>query len=261
MNKTFEEFISSCVVVLTAGGESSRFKNVSGAAHVQKAAFVLPSGETMIERMIQFYKEIGLTHFLILVYHNADSVKKLLGDGSALNVHIEYSEDPGMPVGRGGAVKHAFLQGFLKHDQYLIVHNPDDQLVGETKQILTEAILAHLAHEKRGALVTAVMVEGVRHEFTGFTIDDGFVTDVEMYPFIKIPTHIGLSIFSPAVLPYFDRLFDLTQKTDFEAVLFPQLKNEKKLAAHTIKEGVWISVNDEKGLKKLLKALDSNLKK
>jgi NDP-sugar pyrophosphorylase family protein len=258
MATTYDQCIANCIVVLTAGGESSRFKSVAGASLVQKAAYTLPNGETMIERMIKFYRELGLTHFLILVYHNADSVKNLLGDGTKLGVTIQYSEDPGMPVGRGGAIKHALLQGFLKPDQYLIVHNPDDQLVGETKEVLKQAIEAHLTHEARGALVTAVMVEGVRHEFTGFTIEDGFVSDVEMYPFISIPTHIGMSIFSPEVLPYFDKLFDLTQKTDFEAVLFPELKKEKKLAAHLIAENIWISVNDEKGLKKLLKALKSS---
>ncbi len=255
MNTSYEQFVGNCTVVLTAGGESSRFKNVAGAALVQKAAYVLPGGETMIERMIGLYRGLGFRHFLVLVYHNADSVKNLLGDGAKLGVSILYSEDPGMPVGRGGAVKHAVLQGFLKPGQYFIIHNPDDQLVGKAGDVLAQAVNAHLEYEKNGALATAVMVEGVRYEFTGFKIEDDFVSEVEMYPFIKIPTHIGLSIFSPEVLPYFDRLFDLGKKTDFEAVLFPELQKEKKLAAHVIGEGLWISVNDEKGLKKLISHL------
>jgi len=245
------------VVVLTAGGESSRFRNVAGAQNVQKSAFILPNGDTMIERTIRTYKTAGLSNFVILLYHNADSVKNLLGDGSRLGVSIAYSHDPDMPVGRGGAVKYAFNQGILDNNSYLIVHNPDDQLLGNTADMLKGVLEAHFSNEKNAAVATAVMVGGVRHEFTGFTLENNRVVASEMYPLVPIPTHIGLTVFSPGLQPYFDRLFDLQKKTDFEAVLFPILISELKLSAHMIPEGQWISVNDEKGLKKLIKALET----
>jgi NDP-sugar pyrophosphorylase family protein len=250
------EFKKKCIVVLTAGGESSRFRSVLSGKNIQKAVFVLPTGETMIERTIQLYKAIGLNHFVILVYHNAESVKNALGDGTAFGVSITYSVDPEKPVGRGGAIKHALDQGIIDKDSYIIVHNPDDQLVNDPTRILEEAIEIHMQRERQGALATAVMVQGTAYDFTGFKVEDGFVTGVEMYPFIDIPTHVGLTLFSPGATKYFETLFSLDKKTDFEAVLFPVLNKEKKLAAHLIPASSWISVNDEKGLKKLLKALE-----
>lgn len=263
MNDQFKKVLEQCVVVLTAGGEGSRFRSVPGADGIQKAAYKLPNGETMIERTINMYKAIGLTHFAILVYHNADSIEKALGNGEKLGVSVRYSYDPEVPVGRGGAVKNAYKNGTVKHGSYLIVHNPDDQIIDVTvagvkttrDQIVIDAIKTHIENEKKGAVATAVMAEGTAYEFTGFKIKEGFVTDVEMYPFIEVPTHVGMTIFSPDAEGYFEELFDLAKKNDFEAVLFPVLKEERKLAAHLIPRGSWISVNDEKGLKKLVKTL------
>lgn len=46
------------------------------------------------------------------------------------------------------------------------------------------------------------------------------------YPFVPIPAHIGVTLFAPAVYPSFDELFSLTEKSDFEAILFPRLAAE-----------------------------------
>ncbi len=248
-----------CIVVLSAGGESSRFKNIAGAAGIQKSAFRLPNGETMIERTMRMYTDALFKRFVILLYHNADSVINLLGDGSSLGVEIVYSHDPEKPVGRGGAIKHAFNQGFLDSKSYLIVHNPDDQIVGSVLETLEEITEAHIKNEKNGAVATAVMVPGVRYDYTGFTIEEGFVRGVEMYPFVDIPAHVGMTVFSPGVDKYFDELFDLNKKTDFEAVLFPVLAKEGKLAAHMIHADAWIPVNDEKALKKLIQSLEKEV--
>ena len=254
--KTLEQFISNATVVLAAGGEASRFQSVPGANRIQKAAFLLPNGETMIERTIKMYRDLGLKNFALLVYNHAGSVEKLLGDGSVMGVNIVYSYDPGKPVGRGGAMRHAIEVGAVPKGNFLIVHNPDDQIVTNPVEVLREAILAHLARAERGAIGTAIMVKGTPYEFSGFQVEDDFVLGAEMYPFIHMPTHIGMTIFSPEVTEYFERLFSLTEKVDFESVLFPELTNEKKLASHFIPDNSWISVNDQKGLKKLIKAIE-----
>ncbi|MES2059961.1 MAG: NDP-sugar synthase [Patescibacteria group bacterium] len=248
---------NNCIVVMSAGGESSRFKSVKGAAHIQKSAYTLPNGDTMIERAIRMYKDVGFKDFVLLLYHNADSVINFLGDGSRFGVKITYSHDPEQPVGRGGAIKYASNSGLLNPESYLIVHNPDDQIVGSPLQTVKDIVSAHLFNESKGAIATAVMVPGVRYDYTGFKIKNGFVLESEMYPMVNIPAHIGMTIFSPGVQNRFDRLFDLSQKTDFEAVLFPELVREGKLAAHIIPDHAWIPVNDEKGLKKLIKAIEA----
>ena len=255
-NTSFNNFLENCTVVLAAGGESSRFKNVPGAAGIQKAAFRLPNGETMIERTIKIYRDAGLKNFVILAFHQANSLEELLGDGNTLGVNITYSYDPEKPVGRGGAMKHALANGSILPDKYLIVHNPDDQIVSDPVSVVHNAISTHLAMSEQGALATAIMVEGTFYDYSGFKVSEGKVMGAELYPFISMPTHIGMTIFSPEVSEYFDRLFDVKEKCDFEALLFPVLTEEGKLSAHFMPTEAWISVNDEKGLKKLLKAIE-----
>ena len=254
-HKNFSTFVKKCTIVLSAGGEGSRFKDVVGDLNVNKCSFVLPNNETMIERIIKIYRNIGFNNFVVLVYHQADSIVSLLGDGSKYKVNIKYSFDPEKPVGRGGAIKNAIVNGVIGKNNYLIVHNPDDQIVGDTSSILESFISKHLYNEEKGAVATAVVVKGSNYEFSGMQVEKDLVTSMEMYPFIPIPCHVGVTVFSPAIYKYFDKLFDLQKKCDFEAVLFPVLAEEKKLYACNIPVESWISVNNEKGLKKLIKSL------
>ncbi|MBU4274268.1 hypothetical protein KKE19_00425 [Patescibacteria group bacterium] len=251
----FNSFAGNCTVVLSAGGEGSRFKNIIGDLNVNKCSFALPNNETMIERIIKMYKNLGFNNFVVLVYHQADSIVNLLGDGSKYKVKITYGFDPDKPVGRGGAIKNALVNGIINKNNYLIVHNPDDQVVGDTQAILTSVINKHLYSEEKGGIATAVVVKGSNYEFSGMQVEKDLVVSMEMYPFIPIPCHIGITVFSPAIYKYFDELFDLEKKCDFEAVLFPVLAKEKKLYACNIPIESWISVNNEKGLKKLIQNL------
>jgi len=255
LNKKFNNFTESCTVVLSAGGEGSRFKDILGDLNVNKCSFALPNNETMIERVIKMYKNIGFNNFVILVYHQANSIINLLGDGGKYKVKTKYSFDPDKPVGRGGAIKNAISNGVINKNSYLIVHNPDDQIVGDTDSILKSVINKHLYNEEKGAIATAVVVKGSNYEFSGMQVEKDLVTNMEMYPFIPIPCHVGITVFSPAICKYFDEMFDLQKKLDFESVLFPVLTKEKKLYACNIPLESWISVNNEKGLKKLIQSL------
>lgn len=250
-----EQFPQNCWVVLTAGGEGSRFKKISGDNGVQKSAFILPNGETMIERTIKMYRDFGIKHFTILLYHHADSVTNLLGNGEKYGVSINYSLDPGKPVGRGGAIKNALLTKKIPEGKYLIIHNPDDQIAGDTQKILKQIVNDHLHFEERGGIATVIVVSGTPYSYSGMKVENDLVTDIEMYPYIPVPSHIGMTIFSPAITHYFYELFDLDKKADFESVLFPILKEEKKLFAARIPDESWIPVNDEKGFNALIKIL------
>ena len=54
----------------------------------------------------------------------------------------------------------------------------------------------------------------------------------------------------------FRELFDLSKKSDFEAVLFPLLAKENELWATAISKDNWLAVNDMKAYKQLLNRLD-----
>src|SRR3989344_8109287 len=125
-NEEFKIFAENTTVALMAGGESSRFRSVPGSENTNKNSYKLPNGDTMIEMTIRMYRDAGIKNFVALVYHKAETIEELLGDGSDLGVNIKYSHDPKQPVGKGGAVLNALLNGSIDRSNSLIVHNPDD---------------------------------------------------------------------------------------------------------------------------------------
>jgi NDP-sugar pyrophosphorylase family protein len=250
----FRNEISKYVIILMAGGESSRFKEVPGATATNKSAFTLPNGDTMIEMNIKMYKNAGFKKFLVLVYHQAASIIDLIGDGSKFDVDISYSFDPDKPVGKGGAIRHAYEKGFLKKTDKFIVHNPDDVILGFEKEFPISIISAHKYAESLGCEATVVTVLETPHQFSGFEIKKGMVVDVDMYPMLPIPTHIGVTLFSESVFKRFG-LFEYDKPTDFEKVLFPILSKENKLFATSIPNDAWIPVNNLKSYKLLCKRL------
>jgi NDP-sugar pyrophosphorylase family protein len=254
-NKTWEEFAKNSVVALMAGGESSRYAAVLNGKKIQKNAHELPNGDTMIEMAIRTYRDVGIKKFVALVFHNAHTVEDRLGDGSKLGVEITYSHDPVQPVGKGGAVRNAIENGSIPLDHNLIVVNPDDVVLnfpGEFARYIGEA---HIEGEKKGMLATAVLAPGQPYASTGMMVVNNKVVDTQMYPLIPVPAHIGVTIFSPNILPRFLQLFSLEEKNDFEQVLFPILAKENKLWSVGLTEGTWIAVNDLKSYNSLTKML------
>jgi NDP-sugar pyrophosphorylase family protein len=242
-------FAANAVVALSAGGEGSRLQMVTQGGAVHKTAYRLPSGDTMIERTIRMYRDNGFQEFVALVFHNAQSIVDVLGDGSHLGVTITYSTDPEIPVGRGGAILNALQNGSIPRAKSLIVHNPDDVLIRYPGSFPRDLIASHLAGIDRGAVATAAVVAGAPVAYTGLTINDGLVSEVIAYPYVPIPAHIGVTVFAPEIYGDFERLFSLTEKTDFEPVLFPLLASQHRLAACVIPDGTWLAVNDPKNLK------------
>ena len=255
-NEEFKIFAENTTVALMAGGESSRFRSVPGSENTNKNSYKLPNDDTMIEMTIRMYRDAGIKNFIALVYHKAETIIELLGDGSRLGVNITYSHDPEHPVGKGGAIYNALLNGSIPENHNLIVHNPDDVIIDYEGSFPIDIISGHVTGTKKGCVATVVVVEETPYAFTGMTIKDNLVSDIQMYPMIPIPTHIGVTIFSPQAFKHFHELFDLTKKSDFEMVLFPKLSEAKKLYAVSIPEHNWIAVNTLKAYNDLVKRLN-----
>lgn len=256
-DEQWQKFAEKTVVALMAGGESSRYAAVLNGKKVNKNAHELPNGDTMIEMAIRMYRDAGIKKFVALVYHNADSIEKRLGDGSGMGVEIKYSHDPEKPVGKGGAVHNALANGLIPPHCNLIVANPDDVVMNFPGSFPRFAGSAHMEGAKKGMLATAVLAPGQAYASTGMMVVDGRVVDTQMYPFIPVPAHIGITIFSPEIFPRFKELFPLDQKNDFEQVLFPLLAAEKKLWTAGLTKGIWIAVNDLKSYKQLTEVLQA----
>lgn len=251
----YAQIVKNVRVALMAGGESSRFKEVS-SGNVNKSAFLLPNGDTMIEMAIRMYRDSGIINFVVLAYHNSQSIIDILGDGSKLGVNIKYSFDPEKPVGKGGAVKNALLSKSILDHETLIVHNPDDVIVNFSNDFPKYILSGHIQGLKANRIATVVVVPETTYPYTGMQVLDNCVETIEMYPMIPIPTHIGVTIFDPKCYYMFNDVFDLNVKTDFESVLFPILSKNKSLHAVSIPFNNWIPVNNLKSYKQLLNTLN-----
>ncbi|HEU5121515.1 MAG TPA: NDP-sugar synthase [Candidatus Saccharimonadales bacterium] len=256
-DEEWKVFADNTVVVLMAGGESSRFSSVLEGAETNKNAHELPNGDTMIEMTIRMYRQAGLKKFVALVFHNAHSIEERLGDGSAMGVEIRYSYDPEQPVGKGGAVRNALENGSIPADNHIIVVNPDDIILDFPGSFPRYICEAHIEGEKKGMQATAVLAPGQAYASTGMMVVNNAVVDTEMYPLIPVPAHVGITVFSPQVFSRFKELFSLTEKNDFEQILFPLLAQEGLLWSAGLLDGVWIAVNDLKSYKQLIKKLES----
>ncbi len=254
--KDWDNFAENTVVALMAGGESSRYAAVLEGKKVNKNAHELPNGDTMIEMAIRMYRDAGIKQFVALVFHNAHSIEDRLGDGRGLGVKIKYSHDPEKPVGKGGAIRNALDNGSIPENCNLIVSNPDDVVLNFPGSFVRYIGNAHIEGVKKGNIATAVLAPGQAYASTGMMVVDNKVVDTQMYPFIPVPAHIGVTIFSPKIYRFFRELFSLQEKSDFEQVLFPLLAEQKKLWSVGLTKGVWIAVNDLKSYKQLIDILE-----
>ena len=247
--------LEGVTVLLPAGGKGERLAQLAESQGVNKAA-LQAGGMSLTGRTISMYASSGVRKIVMLVYHQAQSVMDDLGDGSKFGVSISYSMDPEKPVGKGGAILTAIERGLVPAGHRFIVHNPDDQIVGIAGKFPALIYARHLAHTRRGALSTAVCVPWTEYAYSAFVMKkNGMATQAAMYPRVEKPTHIGVTVFEPEVIPVFRKLIDLTKKVDFESVVLPWLAKRNKLGISLIPTDSWIAVNDLKGYNKLVQKL------
>ncbi|MDQ5981622.1 MAG: transferase protein [Patescibacteria group bacterium] len=254
-NEEWDTFRKNTTVALMAGGDSSRFKSVPGSENTNKNSFKLPNDDTMIEMTIRMYRDAGITDFVALVYHQAETIENLLGDGTSIGVKIKYSHDPERPVDKGGAILNAIKNGSIDQNKNLIVHNPDDVILNSTKEFPRLIASGHINGTRQGGELTVVIVTETPYSYTGMSIDQNRVTNIEQYPLIPVPTHIGVTIFSPRALKRLFADFNAIEKFNYETELFPVLANEQKLFSVSIPIDDWLAVNNLKAYTTLLKRL------
>lgn len=249
------EGLAEVTVVLPAGGRGERLAALTSARKINKVALKV-GPFSLIERTLAMYARAGVQRFVVLTGHQAGSVRHTLGDGRRWRVTIDYAQDPRVPVGKGGAIRLALDAGVIPQGLPFIVHNPDDQIVRIDRRFPSLIWNRHRALARRGAVITAVCVPDTDYPYSAFTVRaNGLASGAVMYPKVRMPTHIGVTVVSPEAMPAFHRLIDLKQKTDFESVVLPWLAKRRKLGLAIIPSGSWIPVNDLKGYKALLASL------
>jgi hypothetical protein len=114
---------------------------------------------------------------------------------------------------------------------------------------------AHLwAIRERNATATLAAVDGSPYAYTGMSIADGRVTGVEMYPFIPVPTHTGITVLTAEALAEL-RANAAGSKQNFERDMFPRWAAAGRLGAMVLGHDQWVAVDDRKAYRILSEAL------
>lgn len=248
----------SIQVVFPAGGESKRLRGVMKKGY-NKVTMPLPNGDTMLEYNIRMYRDAGIRDIILLVANSSDSVRRIIGDGSTLNVRVTYSKEPEEGLAKGGAIRLALEEQAIDTSKYMIVHNAGDIFFGYPGNIPREIVSHHLAFEKMGSIATLVTAPMSLVQGSSLQIKKGYVTHINFEPYLPMPYHTNATIFSPSVYPYFLKLFPLGQKAEFETVLFPYLALRKKLTAMKIDNKYSLQVKTEKQWQQLLKLFSGHV--
>ncbi|MFN3650550.1 MAG: NDP-sugar synthase [Armatimonadota bacterium] len=245
------------VVAIPAGGFGYRMRAVNDQGPgTQKSLLPLPTGETLIGRIVREYAEIGVRRFVALVNYEGQAVEEHLRGGAPWGVEVRCSYDP-EPTGSGrtGAMVHAMDQGLLPEGADVVVHNADCHVYGYDGSFPRDLIATHAeAVRSRNAIATLAAVDGWRFPYTGMSLRDGQVTDVAMYPFIPIPAHTGITVVTPEALAAL-REHHTQTKQNFERDMFPRWAAAGRLAAMVIRHDQWVAVDDRKTYREFSNAL------
>lgn len=171
-------------------------------------------GKPILAHQVDWLKQGGVTHVVMLCGYRGDVVADYFGEGEAFGVAISYSfEDE--PLGRGGALRQGYEQ----------VPRTEDTIVALNGDILTHQPLAEIIerHRATGAVGTIMLT----HPTSSFGIvnveDDDRITAFAEKPVLPYWINAGIYVLGPE---FFQRL---PEKGDHEESTFPDLAAERKL--------------------------------
>lgn len=91
-------------VLILAGGLGTRISH----AYPNIPKYLVPiNDEPFALHQLRLLKKMGFNEIVLCVGYKKELIKTLLGDGKALGLRIQYSEDSDQPLGTGGAIKKA----------------------------------------------------------------------------------------------------------------------------------------------------------
>ncbi len=138
--------LSNIPVLILAGGLGTRLRSVV----TDKPKALAPiSGKPFLEIQMELLREQGAKHFVLCVGYLSEQIFETFGDGSKLNIRIDYSEERDQLRGTAGAIKLA--QRFIS-DRAMVL-NGDTYLDFDHNEL----VYRHLAEIKFGAQATCTL--------------------------------------------------------------------------------------------------------
>lgn len=205
----------------------------------------LPKRETVVEFSSYHYIEEGYS-LLFLTPFKDIYVQRVLREKFDCNT----CDDPAYRAGRGFALKSAAERGYLDGFDHIVVHNPDDIVLGN------QTAYRYYAPNT----VTAITVAAVPHPFTTFDTDrDHVVKAVHRSSSIYSPTHIGITVLEGKEIIESCIKNLPSSPCDLEEEIFPMLVGQARLCTqHLDRIETWYPINDRKAYKNLCRLMEKD---
>jgi len=174
------------LVVIMAGGKGTRLR-----PHTENCPKpLLPvGGKPMMEHIVDRAKSEGFVHFVMAVHHLGQMIEEHFGDGSRLNVNIEYLREQ-TPLGTAGALS-------------LLASRPESAFVVTNGDVLTDIHYGELLnfHLRHGALATmAVRQHEWQHPFGVVRTRGVDIVGFEEKPISVSHINAGIYVLEPRAL-------------------------------------------------------------
>jgi len=229
--------------LIIAGGRGERLKPFTDT--VAKAMTPI-NGRPILEYQVQWMRSQGVTDVVFLTGYLSETIRAHFGDGDRFGIHAHYSHEE-QPLGRGGALR----QGLR------LVPDSENTVLVTNGDTLTDLDLSELLaiHRKRDAMATLMLTRHPSQFGLVHMGDDDMVVEFAEKGLLPLWINAGVYLFNTAVEPL------LPEIGDHEVSTFPQLANEKRLAALP-SDAMWLTVDSAKDLREVGERLvGSNLNK
>jgi NDP-sugar pyrophosphorylase family protein len=131
-------------VAILAGGLATRLRPLT--ERVPKALLTI-AGRPFIFHQLELLRDQGIEHAVLCLGHQGDQIEAAVGDGRRWGLSIRYSFDGAVPLGTGGALRHALPQ---LDEAFFVLHG--DSYVPCSFRRVQRAFLA----SRRPALMTVL---------------------------------------------------------------------------------------------------------
>ena len=135
-------------VILLAGGLATRLRPIT--EKIPKA-LVEVAGQPFIAHQLRLLQSCGVRFVIILAWYKGEMIREYVGDGSQFGVDVQYAFDGDIPLGTGGAIRHALT---LWNGPFFVLYG-DSYLPCDYADIQ-----AHFDHHRRSGLMTVYRNRG-----------------------------------------------------------------------------------------------------
>ncbi|MCX6820941.1 MAG: sugar phosphate nucleotidyltransferase [Candidatus Aenigmarchaeota archaeon] len=240
----------SMQVVFSMGGSGTRLRHVTNDDYSKHLIDV--GGKPISRHVVDLWTAAGFEDLCMLIddTHRGTSVADYYKDGSEIGATIRYSVEHDK-LGSGGALKFAIDGGVITRP--FINHYPDDVIVNYPGFAEDFAAVV-LAAFRAGYLCVVLCVPGKNYPYGVVEDKDGKVVDFVEKPFIAKDTNTAVFGMSDGAFGLI-RAIAPGKEVKIERGVLQQLAHEDKMLKVLLPTEMWIPVNDDPNLTKLMEVV------